>query len=275
MDTIQNIDLVKDLLTPARLEKLEQHALAFEERSKIQFSIIGLDTDALTVAVSQGPMHHKWMVKDRELARIAKSFFEFYFPDFRVIVVFGHYIAPERALPETPKTPKLEVAEDDEGELEIFLDQKSVIHNIHLLEGLLTPAKLQRMENHAEIFQQNGKITFMVHNVTDQEVEVGAVQLPGKRTRVPGLQELFKVCKSFFEFYIESKQIVVTMPGIAHPPKSQITTTWVLEKIKERGITPEQVAAETGLRLSRLNNWMHGHTTMPDEVKAMFWYMLR
>lgn len=275
MDTIQNIDLVKDLLTPARLEKLEQHALAFEERSKIQFSIVGFDTKVLTVSVSQGPIRPKWMVQEREMERIATSFFEFYFPDLLVVVVFGQYGTSEIKITEKQATPRLEVSEVDQRELEILPNQNSVIQNFHLLEGLLPPAKLQKMEYHASSFQRHSEIIFVVNKVDDPEIVVSAVQLAAKKFKVLGPKEISTICRSFFEFYLEGKRIVVKMLVDRHLRESRVTSEWILERIKERSITPMVVADETGLSLLKLTNWMNGHTKMPTEIKAMFYYMLR
>ena len=78
---IKNLNLIKNLLSKEKLHKLETHAQVFDQSSKINFEIIEVVYNEISILVTQGNAKPEYLTSQKELEKRGKSFFEFYFPE--------------------------------------------------------------------------------------------------------------------------------------------------------------------------------------------------
>jgi len=95
MSIIENFNLIKGYLTPVQKEKLEKHALFFDERSSINFKILEVSNNVVKVSITQGNTIGTYKTGHRELERMAKSLFEFYMPDMVIHISSSAYLEPK------------------------------------------------------------------------------------------------------------------------------------------------------------------------------------
>lgn len=278
MEIILNLKLVKDFLSVNQLEKLEQHAVFFQERSKIQFKIEDVNDESITVVVSQGDAKRAFLVSPKELQKVGRSVFGLHFPDKQVIIKLGKYKEPKHPLPKPVKTKDpltTKVIKERLLDAETDFNKKSIIENRILVEKFLSLEKLRKMEKHAAFFFERSKILFKVVEVQDPRVVVAVDQVDKSYPKAASLKELGTICRSFFEFYLEDKNIQLAGNTLTSGKKVPLTSEQIVQKIKDLGITAEQIAAETGLNLVTLNAWFEGRQKMSTLARAMFHYMLK
>lgn len=278
MDIVNNIKLVKDILSPSQLEKLEKHAFFFQDRSKIQFKIHEVTEDSITVSVSQGDARKAFVVSPKELQKVARGVFGLYFPDRQLHIKLGKYKEGKFVAPKPVKAPDPGTAKIIRERLvdpETNFNGKSIIESRLLIERFVSLDKLRKMEKHAAFFNQRSKIIFKVVEVQDPIVLVTAKQVDPSPRNTVGPREIDTITRSFFEFYLDDKEVrLVTKrtPSIKRVPPS---TDQIIQKIKDKGISAEQIAEETGLNLVTLNAWFEGRQKMSTLARAMFFYMLK
>jgi hypothetical protein len=278
MEIIKNIGLIKGLLSESQIEKLEKHAYHFEERSRIQFTISEITEGKIIVVVSQGTTKKTYVALPKELTKITKSLFGLYLPDLQVEVNFGQFQEPTRILTKPVRIQKTVAPVDIRDRLidpVTTFNGKSVIENRKLIEGFLTLPKLQKMEKHAQFFQDRSQIVFKVVEVKDPDILVSVRQVDPRITNMVRPQELQTICKSFFEFYLDDKLIHLPSNDSRPFKKVPVSQEWVLKQIKEKGITVDQIVDETGLNPVTLHAWFDGRQSMSTLAKAMFYYMLK
>jgi hypothetical protein len=150
-----------------------------------------------------------------------------------------------------------------------------MIKNLNLIKNLLSKEKLQKLEAHAQVFDQSSKINFEIIEVVDNEISILVTQGNAKPEYLTSQKELEKRGKSFFEFYLPDHVIQINSNGRGPTPVEIVNPDWIQKQLKNKGITLHKIAMETGIEKKRLSNWLSGTQTMSATVKAMFWYMLR
>lgn len=273
MSIIHNIDLIKGFMTESQLQKLEKHALFFEDRNKIRFSILDVTDGLVTIGVKQQAAPKVFFAAERELAKVAKSLFGFYLDGFRLDVKVGEFADLLRAMAEAPPTPKAPPVKKTQPVEQS--DGKGIIENSHLIEQFISEEKFNRMEKHALFFAEKSNIHFKVCEVTDQDIMVSVEQREVKTGAAIRPRELETVCRSFFEFYLDDKRIYLQSKQLPSLKKLSKSADWYKNEVAARGITVEQIAEETGLSSLTLRAWLDGKQGMSTLAKAMFHYMLK
>lgn len=273
MSIIQNIDLIKGFMTESQLQKLEKHALFFDDRNRIRFSILDVTENLVTIGVNQQAAPKVFLAAEKELVKVAKSLFGFYLDGFQLDIKVGEYAELMRALALAPPVPKEKPANENKPRQDP--DGKGIIENSHLIQQFISEEKLRRMEKHALFFAERSNIHFRVCEVTDPDILVSVEQREVKAGAAIRPRELETICKSFFEFYLDDMRIHLQSRQFSSLKKLSRSAEWYKNEIAARGITVEQIADETGLSVLTLRAWLDGRQGMSTLAKAMFHYMLK
>lgn len=151
----------------------------------------------------------------------------------------------------------------------------STIKNIYLIKDFLTQAKLEKLEKHAAFFEERSNINFEILEVAGEVVSVKVSQGHTNLLKMESHRELETIARSLFEFYVPEKRIHVGLSAYAEAKGIQITPGWIKDQMQAKGITTKQIAEETGIARSSIDNWINNPKSMSNLSKAMFWYMLR
>jgi hypothetical protein len=278
MSIIENLDLIQSLLTEEQIMKLEKHARFFDERNKMQFRILGISDHSVRIEVAQKLAPKVFLAAQRELKKVAVSLFGQYLDGLELEIRVGEYREHTQPLPEIPQPQSAVIEErkpENQTKFETDNNEKSIIDNRHLIADFISPSKLKRMEDHALFFADRSQVYFKVVEVKDPDILVTVKQRDVKGGSIIGPKELNTICKSFFEYYLEDKRIHLQSKSLTTLKRMQRSLASIRNELKERGITVEQIADETGLNPVTLKAWLEGRQSMPILAKAMFHYMLK
>jgi hypothetical protein len=151
----------------------------------------------------------------------------------------------------------------------------SAIKNIRLIKDFLTTAKLEKLEKHAEFFEERSKILFEILDVAGDVISVKVSQGQGNSIVMESPRELLTIAKSLFEFYIPEKRVQAGLSDYVEVKGIQIPPGWIKDQMKAKGITIDKIVEETGIARSSISNWIDNPNSMSNLSRAMFWYMLR
>ncbi|MCH6199386.1 helix-turn-helix transcriptional regulator [Aquiflexum sp. LQ15W] len=151
----------------------------------------------------------------------------------------------------------------------------STIKKIQLIKRFLTPAKLEKLEKHAEFFEERSYINFEILDVAGDIIAVKVSQGQGNSIIMESQRELLTIAKSLFEFYVPEKRIHVGESAYTEAKGIKIPPGWIKDQMKAKGITIEQIVEETGIARTTISNWINNPISMSNLAKAMFWYMLK
>jgi hypothetical protein len=144
-----------------------------------------------------------------------------------------------------------------------------------MIAGFLTPAKLEKLEKHAEFFEERSLIKFEIIDVTGDLISVKVSQGQGNSVVIESQRELLTIAKSLFEFYIPEKRIQAGLSDYIESKGLQIPPGWIKDRMKAKGITIDQIVEETGIARTTISNWINNPISMTNLSRAMFWYMLK
>lgn len=149
------------------------------------------------------------------------------------------------------------------------------IKNIKLISGLLSQEDLATLEAEAaDHFQEYG-IEYKILEVDARSVTVQITQVATPKEKCFSNRELSGISKELFRRFLPNRS-VHSRPLAFNPPKTnKVNAGWVNYMLAAKGITFDAIQEETGLDRKKLHDWLSGKEPMSQEVKAMFYYMLR
>lgn len=81
MNTVKNIGLIASLLTEHQLSQLEAGAMLHKRHSNIEFKVISIENNTLTIRAIQGKNGAEKYLSQKELADRTKELFQRFFPN--------------------------------------------------------------------------------------------------------------------------------------------------------------------------------------------------
>lgn len=116
-----------------------------------------------------------------------------------------------------------------------------------MIKGFLTQGKLEKLEKHAEFFEERSKIKFEILDVAGDVISVKVSQGQGYSIVMESPKELLIIAKSLLEFYIPEKRIKASLSDYVESRGIQILPGWIKDQMEAKGITIEQIVEETGI----------------------------
>lgn len=95
MGTIKNLELIADMLPDIQLQRMDAGAAMHLHYSKIEFKILEIKDDEITVRVTQGESPAENHLTNRELVSRAKELFNHFLPDKIIHVRAFPYNVPK------------------------------------------------------------------------------------------------------------------------------------------------------------------------------------
>lgn len=149
------------------------------------------------------------------------------------------------------------------------------IKNIDLIKHLLTEDQLQEFETGATMHLRNSRIEFKILEVKGDEITVRVTQGESPGENQLSKKELVNRTKDLFNHFLPDKITHVRSYAYAVSKVDVVSQSWIQNQMQSKGITEKKISAESGIDKERIHEWIAGKRPMSQEVKAMFWYMLR
>lgn len=151
----------------------------------------------------------------------------------------------------------------------------SKIKNIGLIKHLLTEDQIQDLETGAALHKNHSRIEFKILEVIGDEITIRVTQGESPSENHLTVKELLKRGKDLFQHFFPGKTIHTRAFAYSIPKVEEVNIGWIQSRMKSKGISQKSIVAETGIDKVRIVEWINGLNPMSQEVKAMFWYMLR
>jgi hypothetical protein len=151
----------------------------------------------------------------------------------------------------------------------------SKIKNIGLIKHLLTEDQLKDLETGATMHLQNSRIEFKILEVNKDEITIRVVQNESPSENHLSIKELVKRGKDLFKHFFPDKTIHTRAFAYSIPKADEVNPGWIQSRMQSKRISQKSIVAETEIDKVRIGEWINGLNPMSQEVKAMFWYMLR
>ncbi|TDQ16902.1 helix-turn-helix protein [Algoriphagus boseongensis] len=119
------------------------------------------------------------------------------------------------------------------------------------------------------------KILFRILEANSFELTVRITQ--GKPENLPtkSTKELSLVAKNLFGKYFPYHQIQTRAIPYREIPAKEIRPVTIKTRLKEQGISLNQIARETGIPRAQIYDWVQGVEPLNAVTRAMFYYMLK
>lgn len=149
------------------------------------------------------------------------------------------------------------------------------IKNIELISSLITQEDLATLEAGASVHFQMYKIEYKILEVDARNVTIRITQVAIPIDEFLSSKQMASVVKGLFQRFLPNLKIHARPIAYSPPKTNKVNASWVNYMLAAKGITFDAIQEETGLDRKKLHDWLSGKEPMSQEVKAMFWYMLR
>jgi hypothetical protein len=112
-------------------------------------------------------------------------------------------------------------------------------------------------------------------DVKGDEITIRVVQNESPSENHLSIKELVKKGKDFFTHFFPDKTIHTRTFAYSLPKAEEVNIGWIQSRMTSKGMTQKSMVEETGIEKEKIQSWINGLQPMSQEVKAMFWYMLR
>lgn len=151
----------------------------------------------------------------------------------------------------------------------------SNIKNIELIKDLITEDQLQDLETGATLHIRNSRIEFKILEVKGDEITIRVTQGESPTENHLSIKELVKRGKDLFKHFFPGKTIHTRAFAYFIPKADEVNIGWIQSRMQSKRISQKSIVAESGIDKVRIGEWINGLKPMSQEVKAIFWYMLR
>jgi len=144
-----------------------------------------------------------------------------------------------------------------------------------LIKHLLTEDQLQDIETGASMHLRSSRIEFKILEVKGDEITVRVTQGESPGENFIPVKELATRGKDLFKHFLPDKTIHTRTHAYSVPKADEVSQAWIQNRMQSKGVTEKHISTESGIDKVKIHEWIVGNRPMSQEVKAMFWYMLR
>ncbi|MBS4063028.1 MAG: hypothetical protein KGZ74_00630 [Chitinophagaceae bacterium] len=149
------------------------------------------------------------------------------------------------------------------------------IKNIKLIEELISPSDLQKMDAGAAMHLHHSRIEFKVLDADQDAITVRVTQGKSPAENYLSAKELAARAKDLFGYFIPGVDIRARAIPYAPPSVEVVSPEWIQNQMREKGIDNKTIVEMTGVDKANISNWVSGKRPMSQPVKAMFYFMLK
>jgi len=150
----------------------------------------------------------------------------------------------------------------------------SSIPGIEKLAEILSPEELEKIIKAADRHAELSNMSFTILAATDDEIQIETAQGETRSGKYATEATLANRTKELFSTYLPKTKLNISPVTYAPSPASTVTTKWLEEKMKLKGVRIKQIAFETGIDKESISDWVTGKKSMSQIVKAMFYFYL-
>lgn len=150
----------------------------------------------------------------------------------------------------------------------------SSIPGLEKLAAILNEAEIQKLIKSADHHFTASNITFTILSVSEGTIEIETAQGETKSGKYASEATLISRTRELFGKLLPKIELHISPATYAPSPASTVTTKWLEEKMKLKGIRIKQIAFETGIDKEAISDWVTGKKSMGQIVKAMFYFYL-
>jgi hypothetical protein len=129
-----------------------------------------------------------------------------------------------------------------------------------------------RMEIEALIHKTQENITFKIVEYDNEKVIIQAVQGKTATGFYQTQKTLIGLVHKTFDSFFTGKKISVHAIPFVETSSSKVDIKWVNHKMLETGIRIKDIAIDTGLDYTELNNLINSDASLSKPMKALFYY---
>jgi hypothetical protein len=146
------------------------------------------------------------------------------------------------------------------------------LKNLHLLEGIVKPSDLNKMEHAADMHHRYSNITFKIVEVNDKIVRLQAAQGKSAAENYADKKRLIEIVNETFGRFFSDRKILVNPIPYKEPEVNQVNPEWINKMMLGSGVKLKEITEETGLNYSYLSSLINGNEPISQVTKAFFWY---
>lgn len=150
----------------------------------------------------------------------------------------------------------------------------SSIPGIEKLAAILNETDTQKLTRSADRHFTASNITFTILSVSEGTIEIETAQGETKSGKYASEVTLISRTRELFAKLLPKMELHISPATYAPSPASTVTTQWLEEKMKLKGVRIKQIAFETGIDKESISDWVTGKKSMSQIVKAMFYFYL-
>ena len=150
----------------------------------------------------------------------------------------------------------------------------SSIQNINLLEPILTPEQIFKLDKAAARHQEQSNTNFKILSETEKTINIETAQGETGSGKYATEDTLIKRTEDLFRKHLPEYKIIVSPETFQASPASIVNTAWIDKMMQQKGIRIKQIAFDTGIDRESVSDWVTGKRRMSQIVKALFYYYL-
>ncbi len=147
-----------------------------------------------------------------------------------------------------------------------------LIKNIHLLEGVVKPADIDKMEHAALMHKRYSNIMFKITDVTDKKVVFSVQQGKSSAGNYQTGKRLIEIVHETFGKFFPGLKVNAGPIPYKVPAPNQVDPDWVVSQMKSTGTRLKEIADETGIDYTQLSSLVSGDRPLSQPMKALFWF---
>ena len=150
----------------------------------------------------------------------------------------------------------------------------SSIQNINLLEPILTPEQIFKLDKAAARHQEQSNTNFKIVSETEKTIIIETAQGETGSGKYATEATLIKRTEDLFRKHLPHYKITVSPETFQASPASVVTIAWIEKMMLQKGVRIKQIAFDTGVDRESVSEWVTGKRSMSQIVKALFYYYL-
>ncbi len=149
------------------------------------------------------------------------------------------------------------------------------IQGLENFNGLLSETQIDKLRKAADRHASESNMSFTVLSATDTEIAIETAQGETKSGKYATEATLVSRTNDLFGKLFPKTRLNISPVPYAPSPACTVTTSWLEDRMQQKGVRIKQIAFDTGIDRERISDWVTGKRSMSQLVKAMFYFYLK
>lgn len=146
------------------------------------------------------------------------------------------------------------------------------IKNIHLLDGIVKPGDIDKMEGAAVLHKRHSSIEFKIVEASPAKITIKISQGKSFTGIYHPAKRLIEIVHETFDRFFTNQKVIVHPIPHKENPINRIDVSWINDRMLKTGTKLKDIANDTGIDYTQLSGLITGSRNLSQPMKALFWY---